>query len=401
MGGEPAWQRCARHPDVYFHDFERARLHYENSCSDYWCSKCSKAFASYPARDQHFNYSSSHRFRCETCGFDGTGMTSLHGHWNSSGHRHLCEGCNVWFAPSAFNHHFSTENACTFCHRHFGSPNELRMHEITHQPATHKCYGKGCDRVFHTVSGMFIHLESGACRSTITATDVNAVFALHPLASTVLRGNGGQALLAFVAREQPPFESFQCFGADCADKFNRFSALLQHCESNACNAGFGEEASNILPFLKRNLYLESAISKIEILRGNIRKISIFSVGTDDDKIRDGMTGLYRLIYNIQSGLRDCLERFETTNVIHFDGTAEISYRPNPLQYPSTGQQIADLNIAVSEFKREYKAKRKEGGSESPGPIINVFFRATARYQTADTFMQEAKDVIHILRSEIS
>ncbi|KAF3168658.1 hypothetical protein TWF751_007702 [Orbilia oligospora] len=399
LNRDQAWQRCTHHPGTYFTDYERARLHFENSCLDLWCSRCKRAFQSSRAREQHIEDSQNHH----TCGrpgckFDGTNVAALHKHWLESGHIHkiLCEGCDSYVLFHEFKDHLAKNNGCDTCQTHFGSLNQLKMHEVTHKPAIHQCYGKGCSQTFRTLSAMFIHLEHGGCPSTITAKDLNAVLASHSIAYSIVRQDCHRTLLALLSRGDTIGNVFKCWG-ECKDTlgFPHFSALLQHIESSACWAHLGDEPSDILPFLRRNLHFENAVSRIEAIEASVRGEAQLSVFAETPEAETHLKDVFPQFFEIQKATCQLLDFVQTKRAQNSLGTATLSYKPVITQ--GIDIRLMSLEVAIAEFLEKYE--NIYSGYPANSCRIGIWFQGPMKAQLVGLFMREVRTVLRILRLE--
>ncbi|KAJ5369783.1 uncharacterized protein N7496_005875 [Penicillium cataractarum] len=121
---------------------------FEDHLDDYWhwapCETCDKVFRSIRASHQHMD-ALSHwkpRIPCDTC--DKLFFT------RAAANQHMYDMDHYW-------------NYCVDCDRYFLNENNLRMHRNSkiHRGTNLPC--PFCQTTFVTASGMFNHLESGAC----------------------------------------------------------------------------------------------------------------------------------------------------------------------------------------------------------------------------------------------
>ncbi|TGJ71206.1 hypothetical protein EYR41_003189 [Orbilia oligospora] len=306
------------------------------------------------------------------CKFDGTNVAALHKHWLESGHIHkiLCEGCDSYILFHEFKDHLAKNNGCDTCQTHFESLNQLKMHEVTHKPAIHQCYGKGCSQTFRTLSAMFIHLEHGGCPSTITAKDLNAVLASHSIAYSI---------------------------GECKDTlgFPHFSALLQHIESSACWAHLGDEPSDILPFLRRNLHFENAVSRIEAIEASVRGEAQLSVFAESPEAEPHLKDVFPQFFEIQKATCQLLDFVQTKRAQNSLGTATLSYKPVITQ--GIDIRLMSLEVAIAEFLEKYE--NIYSGYPANSCRIGIWFQGPMKAQLVGLFMREVRTVLRILRLE--
>ncbi|KAJ6261842.1 hypothetical protein Dda_2641 [Drechslerella dactyloides] len=252
---------------------------------------------------------------------------------------------------------------------------------------------------------MLKHLESGTCPSHITCADVNAVFALHPDAEVLLRKDCKQTLRAFLNREKPDAYAYRCYGGEnsagyfemCGEKFEFLSDLLLHVQSNDCCASFRRGGGRIIPFLKRNLHVETAIFKIETLRVKLlhksRWLIFDAVGQNLTKMGD----LGQQYQHLRDGLRGCLEYVQTQRLENSSETPTITCDPLLFQENSFGLGILQkLGKILEALISDYEAI---GISESKSPAARVLLynELINNAQMLDAFLREADAVLKLLR----
>jgi hypothetical protein len=109
------------------------------------------------------------------------------------------------------------------------------QHQQVHLPRDKECYG--CYRKFPSLSGMMIHLESGACSSQVTIEDINSwAWKYYPLHKYF---------------DSQSSNHYGCPG--CEHRFIYLSGLLQHLESNACNGTIGKNLKDLPTFLENKI----------------------------------------------------------------------------------------------------------------------------------------------------
>lgn len=131
------------------------------------CNNCSRWFSSKAARSRHRSIAGCSdpisQFHCCECDKDFNSQISLAQHLNNK----IIHPPRVVvaLAPSA--------GYCEECKKTFNNVRALQQHQasVIHHPIMQSmtCLGgKGCNKKFHTPSGMLAHLESGACASKLT-----------------------------------------------------------------------------------------------------------------------------------------------------------------------------------------------------------------------------------------
>jgi len=241
--------------------------HLRDSYSHNYCFRCERDFASYSALAQHKANSSFH-YICRKCNADFSNAGSLDTHIEDN--HWYCGPCGVFTDSEnqlqehyvrSIEHHY-----CRPCKRFFESGNNLSAHlrSKLHAGGTVKCIG--CARTFPTISAMTIHLESGTCPSGATRQKVNDTvrrldrdnlitdrLLTYPDSSsrtevwaTDAAWNGRAFVCYFCTCEfrslaalnqhlkSPVHERKLYHCPKCAVKFNAFSGLIQHVESESC-----------------------------------------------------------------------------------------------------------------------------------------------------------------------
>ena len=115
----------------------------------------------------------------------------------------------------------------------------LQQHRLTHRRPAVKCLC--CPRMFTTYSGMIIHLESGACPSQISESDlVLSAARIYDYADffvyTDTRDqieNGDTFYLQEVREEYGNVDFFNC--PTCKGQFPQLSSLFMHVATPACS----------------------------------------------------------------------------------------------------------------------------------------------------------------------
>ncbi|KAF3179246.1 hypothetical protein TWF788_007053 [Orbilia oligospora] len=243
---------------------------------------------------------------------------------------------------------------------------------------------------------MFIHLEHGGCPSTITAKDVNAVVASHSIADSIVRQDCHRTLLALLSRGDTIGNVFKCWG-ECKDtsSFPHFSALLQHIESSACGAHLGDEPSNILPFLRRNLHLENAVSRIEAIEASVRGEAQLSVFAESPEAETHLKDVFPQFFEIQKSTCQLLDFVQTKRAQNSLGNATLSYKPVITQ--GIDIRLMSLEVAIAEFLEKYE--NIFSGYPANSCRIGIWFQGPMKAQLVGVFMREVRTVLRILRLE--
>jgi len=253
--------------------------HFRDSYVHNYCFRCDRDFVSPSALAQHKANSSSHNI-CRKCGKDFSDTVDLDEHIEDS-HWH-CERCDTFTnSEDELKDHYARSSAhhyCRPCERFFQNDNNLRAHlrSTLHAGGTIKCIG--CTRTFPTISAMTLHLESGTCPSGATRQKVNETvrhydrnnlitdrLLTYPDSNgrtdtwaTGAAWNGYAFACYFCPREfqtltalnqhlkSPAHEQKLYHCPKCGVKFNVFSGLVQHVESESCGIARFREVKNVM-----------------------------------------------------------------------------------------------------------------------------------------------------------
>ncbi|KAF3907172.1 hypothetical protein ABW21_db0207723 [Orbilia brochopaga] len=403
--GEP-WNRCYN-CNFYFTTLLAAREHFTaptSRCIDLWCRRCERVFKTTQAREEHYIHNWVH-WRCgvEGCHYDGWTVGAQERHWRKTGHKVECLGCQSWFEEEWWAEHVAVVSACSVCGVHCDEESARIAHEREHAlelgPATiHTCIGH-CGRDFPTIGGMFIHLESGACDSTISMQDVSRTFALHPAAEMLLVPDRKAVLQQLLNGEEPLIAPFKCPGSKCGEIFKFFSGFLQHTETARCGFHFSHsgDKNSMLTHMSTNLFLDTAISRISRIETAIRSgIQVLAIPPEHPRERKGaampnadrMRGFFTLVTkNIQLCLR------------------EIVYTPSKTD-EATGMLKIKIPRAFArelmEMERAYERAMK-GYAEAvvelrqPHGDLIVYFQATKASVPAWEFLRDVGQLVRLFR----
>ncbi|KAG8674272.1 hypothetical protein FPOAC1_000236 [Fusarium poae] len=144
--------------------------------------------------------------------------TSIMFHLEES--HNACLECNELFydEEDLIQHDVEVHNRCPTCQRFFDSPSNLINHEKVHLEKNMKCLA--CPRMFISNSAMMLHLEHGTCESGANLRVIKNVVA--------------DWYEEYGPAGHDHEDDFRC--ENCGSYFNSLSALLQHAESETCDA---------------------------------------------------------------------------------------------------------------------------------------------------------------------
>ncbi|KAK4212950.1 hypothetical protein QBC37DRAFT_441074 [Rhypophila decipiens] len=243
------------------------------------CGDCDRVFpAGWRARDQHCDATGHHPpdFECDTCDEWFCSEASLHVHMNSRNHwsegkSHECAVC-----PSRFfgkvdctKHEISDHWHCSDCDRTFQSKNNINMHmnSRVHRGRDMKC--PFCKKPYTTATGMVHHLEAGSCPVAknlsrdqvyrfVRQKDPTGIISKKLIGWTgepsyevtskswdgdcyrcVLCQRGFGSVRSLQAHLDSPFHKqalYHCPNRNCGMEFKVLAAVINHLESESCNA---------------------------------------------------------------------------------------------------------------------------------------------------------------------
>ncbi|CAG1969898.1 unnamed protein product [Fusarium graminearum] len=172
-----------------------------------------------PAMQAHVTNSYKHHV-CTHCDHEPDYETADDLNHHLEEDHNACLECNEMFydEEDLIQHDVDVHNRCPTCQRFFDSPSNLMNHEKVHLEKNMKCLA--CPRMFISNSAMMLHLEHGTCESGANLRVI-------------------QNVVADWYEEYGPAghdheDDFRC--ENCGSCFNRLSALLQHAESETCDA---------------------------------------------------------------------------------------------------------------------------------------------------------------------
>ncbi|OCK82209.1 hypothetical protein K432DRAFT_324652, partial [Lepidopterella palustris CBS 459.81] len=213
------------------------------------CDRCDRSFGSQRALQQHIDDSSRHHI-CKICNYDADGRSDLLEHWRDVGCVKVCQGCLMGFLDWSW--HCRVDHVCPTCHCHQENENNLAQHMLVHLPRDLECWG--CYRMFSTLPGMIIHLESGSCLSNINKADLNESAAMLYQWNKIIQSQQWRDRL--LSRDDlDSYDSpqpFRCPG--CGATFRLLSGLFQHVGSPACDQELEKGAMKKLVRWLKNRY---------------------------------------------------------------------------------------------------------------------------------------------------
>ncbi|KAI5807827.1 hypothetical protein DFH27DRAFT_478616 [Peziza echinospora] len=225
----------------------------------WYCHPCERYFNSERSLDQHIDNSAAHRYQPR---FD-----------------HVCEPCNIGFHSlrDYEAHEKDVHNWCKEHDRYFSSKNNLDVHlrSAQHAGRTKKC--PACNLYFPSYSAVALHMESGSCNSGMTRYQVDQTIRQrdtnHIVTQRLLTyGSNDPAGEANIWATEQAYDHYTgCYGcyfcdknfaslgklnahitlrhaqkrtnnvytcpaSSCREGFTYFSGLMQHIESNRCEA---------------------------------------------------------------------------------------------------------------------------------------------------------------------
>ncbi|KAK6349964.1 hypothetical protein TWF696_006219 [Orbilia brochopaga] len=401
--GEP-WNRCYN-CNLYFTTLPAARAHFTapaSHCTDFWCRRCERVFKSARAREEHYTHNWVH-WRCgvDGCTYDGWTVGAQERHWRKSGHKVECMGCQSWFEEEWWAEHVAAVSACKVCGVHCDDDDARIEHEREHETepaAVHTCIGH-CGREFPTIGGMYIHLESGACDSTITSQDVTRTFALHPHAEMLLVADRKAVLQLILTGEEPLIAPFKCPGEQCGEVFERFSGFLQHAETARCGFSFSRSGDNnsMLTHMDTHLFLDTAIARISRMEGAIRSgIQVLAIPPEHPRERKGATmpnadrmrGFFALVTkSIQTCMREVIFTPSTTDEAR--GVLKIRI---PRAF---ARELGELERAYERAMKAYAEAVLE--VRQPHGDLIVYFQATKASLPAWEFLRDVGQLVRVMR----
>ncbi|KAJ6261805.1 hypothetical protein Dda_2604 [Drechslerella dactyloides] len=398
------WNRCYN-CNVYFTTLLAAREHFTaptTRCSEHWCRRCERVFKTPRAREEHFTHNWVH-WRCGVgdCGYDGWTVGAQERHWRKSGHKIECLGCQSWFEESWFAEHSAAVAACLVCGVHCDTDDAKVEHEKEHEinpPTVHTCIGH-CGREFPTLGGMYVHLESGACDSTITSQDVSRTFALHAAADMLLVADRKAVLQPLLTGGEPLIAPFKCPGAQCGEVFKCFSGFLQHAETARCGFSFSRsgDSNSMLAHMTTHLFLDTVIARIDRMEGAIRSgIQVLAIPPEHPRERKGaampnadrMRGFFTLVTkNIQACLREVLCLPSSTD----EGRGVLKVKI-PRAF---ARELGELERAYERAMKGYAEAVVE--VRQPHGDLIVYFQATKASMPAWDFLRDVGQLVRVFR----
>ncbi|KAF2708998.1 hypothetical protein K504DRAFT_433752 [Pleomassaria siparia CBS 279.74] len=231
------------------------------------CDTCHRDFQNQDERDEHWRITTKHKHCLQPgCDFDGPNISALDKHLSED--HFECDGCHMIFASQtkltahvescSFNvpcdrcgeifpgrpilaAHQENCFSCEVCKFHTTHEGNFEIHVTKHSSATLACWA--CDIPMRTHSSLISHLESGKCPNFVDPTiimrtlgtwwysplymdlDIHAQIRTARTDMKVIHGWMAEGLI----------HPFVCRGEGCGKAFARFSSLVLHVESQACD----------------------------------------------------------------------------------------------------------------------------------------------------------------------
>ncbi|KAI5118108.1 hypothetical protein M0805_003462 [Coniferiporia weirii] len=236
---------------------------------------------------QHYIQSGDHYY-CTICSVLLSGEYDFIDHGKD--YHYVCEFCVTIFASeyALANHKDCAHHYCRECDRVFQTAANLASHKASsiHKPRNVNRPGRGCRKIFISVSALILHAESGTCPSGITRSTVDAFVSRLDRQNVIT--NPARMITGPYGHQNPPadpqywateqswngyaYECFLCKGtfrplgaldahlksprhreriyrcpmAGCGQEFQVLSALSQHVERGSCGAGRSLQIQNVM-----------------------------------------------------------------------------------------------------------------------------------------------------------
>ncbi|KAJ4016350.1 hypothetical protein NW752_003472 [Fusarium irregulare] len=203
----------------YFRDDAALDQHILAKHHDTYCWRCDRHFTHVSGLEQHVANSSKHHV-CTHCDGEPDYDTEEDLNEHLEEFHNACLECNEIFydEEDLIAHDVEMHNRCATCQRFFDSPSNLLNHKKVHLEKNIKCLA--CPRMFISNSAMMLHMEHGTCESGANLRVIkNLVADWYEDYGSV--GHHHE-------------DDFRC--ENCGSHFLRLSALLQHAESENCDA---------------------------------------------------------------------------------------------------------------------------------------------------------------------
>ncbi|KAF2126565.1 hypothetical protein P153DRAFT_297855, partial [Dothidotthia symphoricarpi CBS 119687] len=189
---------------------------------------------------------------CPACDFDGESWEDLLQHCRQTSCREVCQGCDdgsgsLWGSNSdGYWEHVDDHNVCTQCERHFGTPDNLFQHELTHRAANYECFY--CPQMFKTYGGMagfpgtsIIHAERGVCSNSDRIDLYMLAAECHRWRAFIDQDYHSEMLGGWdLEYRYGKVDPFHC--PECGIRLPQLSSLFQHIESNSCDQTLNDGA---------------------------------------------------------------------------------------------------------------------------------------------------------------
>lgn len=158
-----------------------------------------------------------------------------------------------------------------------------------------------CDRMFSTIPGMLIHLESGSCAHGVEAQDVNHQAATCYQWKWWMDHGLREALMEGAHTDLPLKGLYHCHG--CLAEFSSLSGLYQHITSPACRLTLDDpKIKKLTRWLTKSLPCPPLPKRRVQKPSTITRISALVDSSDEEELyRQNYEDYYRQNYSIYHG----------------------------------------------------------------------------------------------------
>ncbi|KAG5763886.1 hypothetical protein H9Q72_008016 [Fusarium xylarioides] len=203
--------------------------------SQTYCWRCERHFPHRRAKQQHIENSPRHHI-CSQCYY----QTDFHSQVELNDHliedHHACLPCDEYFSDEEdlLEHDVDVHDKCRTCGRFFNSRSNLINHRKVHAAKNVECLG--CSRMFISYSAMVLHLEANTCESGSDEHSIRQlVWDYYEIYRTWNHDHD---------------DDLDC--DSCGTYFTKLSALLQHVESESCQASISDYG-RLFSHIRRNI----------------------------------------------------------------------------------------------------------------------------------------------------
>ncbi|KAM7192247.1 hypothetical protein V8F20_008949 [Naviculisporaceae sp. PSN 640] len=241
------------------------------------CGTCGRGFpAGCRARDQHCDATghSPPRYECDKCDAYFRSESARRQHMNAKGHwarTYECQICDDLFygKDDCKNHEIEDHYYCSDCDRSFHSLNNIKMHLNSRIHRGTEVLCPFCRREYATATGMVHHLEAGSCPRAqgmsrdeiyrfVRSKDPNGILAKkligwhgEPTYEVTGRTWDGYCYRCYLCNRgfgslgslQAHINSnahkqtlYHCPNRRCGQEFKALAAVINHLESESCGA---------------------------------------------------------------------------------------------------------------------------------------------------------------------